>query len=359
MILMNHIKNFAAESPDLFEAFKEYAECVSDTKNFAETSRADMEAAINKAYIEEVEKRTMSRKNALSDKKWANSQNVVEMADQIRDFMIDMILPETLLMSPMNIFCDFRFADLGDSMTFKLENNALYTVSKAGYRKRSTDLQKLYASSATLVPELRQLTVGTDLFEIMAGRVFIGKEVMKAVRSIETAVYFDAYDAMYNAMESYAPSVLTMTNPTETDIIKAAETVAAYNGNRKPIIVGTPVALKNVVPSNNNYRYLLESEFVKLGYIQTFNTYDVIALEQVANPYDTTTDYALKLKDDRIYIVSPASDKLVKVGFGGETMSHTDAIYDNANLLQLSTISKAWDAQVITNSVGAVGKYTA
>lgn len=358
MILMNHVKNFAEDSADLFEAFKEYFECESGTRQF-ETSKADMEEAINKAYLEEIEKRTMSRANALTDKKWANSSAVAEMADQIRDFLIDMILPDTLLTSPMNVFCDFRFADLGDSMTFTLENSALYTVSKAGTRKRSTDLQKLYASSATLVPELRQLTVGTDLFEIMAGRVSIAREVMKAVRSIETAIYFDAYDAMYAVMESYVPSALTMTNPSEEDIIKAAERVSAYNGNRKPIIIGTPLALKNILPTNNNYRYLLESEFVKLGYIQTFNTYDVVALEQVANPYDTTEDYALKLKDDRIYIVSPASDKLVKVGLGGETMSHTDSAYDNANLLQLSTLSKAWDAQVITNSVAAVGKFTA
>ena len=358
MIFSNNVMKFAETSADLFEAFKQYAECVSGTRQFSETSKDDMEAAINKAYIEEIEKRTMSREDALSDKKWANSQVVVEMADQIRDYLIDMILPNTLLTSPMSTFCDFRFADLGDSLTFKLENSALYTVSRAGYRKRSTDLQKLYASSATLVPELRQLTVGTDLFEIMAGRVFIAREVMKAVRSIETAIYFDAYDAMYNVMESYAPSVLTLTNPTEIDIIRAAETVGAYNGNRKPIIVGTPIALKNILPINNNYRYLLDSDYVKLGYIQTFDTYDVVALEQVANPYDTTADYALKLKDDRIYIVSPASDKLVKVGFGGETMSHTDATYDNANLLQLTTISKAWDAQVITNSVAAVGKFT-
>lgn len=35
-------------------------------------------------------------------------------------------------------------------------------------------------------------------------------------------------------------------------------------------------------------------------------------------------------------------------------MSHTDAIYDNANLLQLSTLNKAWDTQVVTNSVCGV-----
>ena len=37
-------------------------------------------------------------------------------------------------------------------------------------------------------------------------------------------------------------------------------------------------------------------------------------------------------------------------------MSHTDAIYDNANLLQLSTLIKAWDCQVVTNAVCGVVK---
>ncbi len=81
--------------------------------------------------------------------------------------------------------------------------------------------------------------------------------------------------------------------------------------------------------------------------------YDVIPMEQVANIYGATP-YTLKLDDTKIYVVSPASDKIVKIGVGGDTMSHTDAVYDNANLLQMSTISKAWDCQVITNSVAGV-----
>ncbi len=84
--------------------------------------------------------------------------------------------------------------------------------------------------------------------------------------------------------------------------------------------------------------------------------YDVLPLEQVANPYNTTTPYSLKLDDTKIWVVSPASDKIVKIGVGGELMSHTDAIYDNANLLQLSTLNKAWDCQVVTNSVCGVVK---
>lgn len=270
--------------------------------------------------------------------------------------MIDMVLPDTLLDSALAQFVDFRFAELGDSMSFDLENNGLYNVTKAGYRKRSTNLQKLYETTVTLVPENRMLTVGTDLFEIMSGRVKIAREVMKAVRSIMTAVYYDCYDSFKVTMDSYAPSALTIENPTETDIITLCEKVAAYNGGRKPIILGTPVALKKVLPSNNNYRFTLEDDYVKVGFVSTFNTYDVVAMEQVANPY-SETDYALKLADDRIYIVSPQADKVIKCGFGGETLSHTEAAFDKANLLQLSTISKAWDTQAITNSVAGVLKF--
>ena len=64
----------------------------------------------------------------------------------------------------------------------------------------------------------------------------------------------------------------------------------------------------------------------------------------------------MKLDDTKIWVVSPAADKIVKIGVAGQMMSHTDAFYDNANLLQLSTMQKAWDTQVITNSVCGIVK---
>lgn len=268
--------------------------------------------------------------------------------------MIDMILPETLLTGSLRYFADFRFADLGDSMTFDIENNALYNVSKAGYRKRSTNLQKLFDTTVTLAPINRELTVGSDLFEILSGRVSIAKEVMKAVRSIETAMMFDAYNAFATATGNLSGN-LAVANYSEESLISLCETVTAYNQGRKAVIIGTPVALKSVLPTNSNYRYLLDDEYVKLGHLQTFNGFDVLPLAQVADPYNATP-YSLKLDDTKIWVVSPASDKIVKIGVGGEMMSHTDAIYDNANLLQLSTLSKAWDCQVVTNSVCGIVK---
>lgn len=356
------VVKFAETAPELYEAMKIYfhnemAEAGAKGYATANESKDVMEKAINKAYFEEIQRRSgYTLDNFDGDmKRFSNSVVIKQFANDIRDFMIDMILPETLLNSTISAFADFRFADLGDSMSFNIENNALYTVSKAGYRLRTTNMQKLYGTTVTLVPENHMLTVGTDLFDYLTGRASIAKDVMKAARSIETAMLFDAYDAFDAAMEGLTGG-LTVTNYSERGLLTLCETVSAYNQGRKAVILGTPVALKSVLPSNTNYRYLLDSDYVRIGHLPTFNDYDVIPMVQVANPYDAANPYALKLRDDRIYVVSPASDKLVKIGIGGSLVSHTDAIYDNANLLQMSTLSKAWDTQVITNSTAGVIK---
>ena len=363
MVEYTRVKKFAENSPALYEAMKIYGEhCLAERgvvgKQFSETPKDVMEEAINKEFTQELYRRTGMTPDENFDgsvKRYAANPNVLSMADDIRNFLIDMLLPETLMTGSLRYFADFRFADLGDSMTFDIENNALYNVSKAGYRKRSTNLQKLFDTTVTLVPVNRMVTVGTDLFEILTGRVSIAREVMKAVRSIETAMMFDAYDAFATATGAMT-GALAVNNYSEESLITWCETVTAYNQGRKAIIIGTPVALKSVLPSNANYRYLLDDEYVKLGHLQTIDNYDVLPLEQVANPYDAANPYALKLDDTKIWVVSPAADKIVKIGVGGETMSHTDAIYDNANLLQLSTINKAWDCQVITNSACGIVK---
>lgn len=363
MVEYTRIAKFAQNSPDLYKAMKIYgenalAERGVKGKKFAEDSKDDMEKAINKEFMSELCRRTGMTPDDNFDgslRRFANHPNVAKMADDIRDYMIDMLLPETLMTGSLRYFADFRFADLGDSMSFDIQNNALYNVSKAGYRKRSTNMQKLFDTTVTLAPINREITVGTDLFEILTGRVSIAKEVMKAVRSIETAMMFDAYDAFATATGNLSGN-LAVANYSEASLISLCETVTAYNQGRKAVIIGTPVALKSVLPTNSNYRYLLDDEYVRLGHLQTFNGYDVLPLDQVANPYNTTTPYSLKLDDTKIWVVSPAADKIVKIGVGGEMTSHTDAIYDNANLLQMSTLNKAWDCQVITNSVCGIVK---
>lgn len=362
MEFMN-VKAFSATSKDLYDAMKAFSLNYNNerkgVKAFAEHSREDMAKLINKAFAIEVAKQSGVELPNLEDKtevkRFAMNPMVKYYANQIQDVMIDMILPETLMAGSIKYFADMKFADLGDSIKFDIKSNTLFTVSKAGNRQRTTNLQKTFRTTVTMTGENHEVTIGTTLFEILTGQSYLAEEVMKVARSIETAMLFDAYDAFTTSANAVSGN-LKVSNYSEKSLISLCETITAYNQGRKAVILGTPVALKSVLPTlgnTGNLRYILNDEYVKLGHLQTFNGYDVIPMEQVANPYDAT-DYALKLDDTKIYVVSPASDKIVKIGVFGGTFTHQDANYDNANKAIENTTEKSWNVATVTNSVAGV-----
>lgn len=358
-IEFSNVKMFSQASPDLYTATKEYArqftlERAGKTA-FTTRSKEDMETLINKEFALELSRQVgfgverfgnPESKDAL--RKYSNSVFVKEFANAIQDNMIDMILPMVLMAGSLPYFSEIKMAELGDSIKFDIENNQLFTVSKAGYRKRHTNMQKLYKTTVTMVGENHEVTTGTDLFEILTNQSSIAKNTVKVALSIEANMMYEAYDAFTTAMNALTGNLL-VANYTENSLIKLCQTVTAYNQGRKAVILGTPVALKAVLPTNANYRYVLESDYVKLGHLQTLAGYDVLPMEQVANY--TSNDYSLKLDDTKIYVVSPASDKIVKIGLFGGVYTHTDGNYDNANKAILTTTEKAWETKVVSNSV--------
>lgn len=362
MEFMN-VKAFSAMSKDLYDAMKEYSRNYNNerkgVKAFADHSKEDMGTLINKAFAMEVAKQSgmalpTDLTNKTEVKRYAGNPMVKYFANQIRDVMIDMILPDVLMTGAIRYFADIKYADLGDTIKFDIKSNSLFTVSKAGWRQRTTNQQKTFRTTVTLEGENHEVTVGTTLFEILTNQAFVAEEVMKVGLSIEREMLNEAYDAFAVSANALTGN-LAVNNYSETSLIKLCQTVTTYNNGRKAVILGTPVALKSVLPSNNNYRYLLDDEYVRLGHLQTFNGYDVIPLEQVADDTNATP-YSLKLADDKIYVVSPASDKIVKIGVFGGSFSHTDDKYDNANKTIETTTEKAWSTRVITNSVAGVVK---
>lgn len=357
-----NVKAFAEVSKDLYDAMKAFSLNYNNERKglvaFSDHSREEMAKLINKAFALEVAKQSNVELPNLEDKtevrRFAMNPMVKYFANQIQDVMIDMILPETLMTGSLRYFADIKNADLGDTIKFDIKSNALFTVSKAGNRQRTTNQQKTFRTTITMTGVNHEVTVGTTLFEILTGQSYLAEEVMKVARSIETAMLFDAYDAFTTELNGLTGN-LAVANYAESSLISLCETVTAYNQGRKAVILGTPVALKKVLPAGQAYRYLLDDNFVKLGHLQTFNGYDVLPMEQVANPYNPTA-YALKLDDTKIYVVSPASDKIVKIGVFGGTFSHQDNSYDNANKTIENTTEKSWEVAIATNSVAGVVK---
>lgn len=272
-------KAFSEQSKDLADGIKAFAkdailERKGDIRAFSAHSREEQNKLINKEFMAEVAKRSgyslaegASNTEAM---RYASNPMVKYFANQIKTEMIDMILPDVLMNGALRYIAEFKYADLGDTISFNVENNTLFTVSKAGYRKRNTNIQKSFKTTVTMSGENHMITVGDDLYNIVTGFANIADDVMRATLSMETCMLFEAYSNFTNAMNNLTGN-LKVVNYSEKGLIKLCETVTAYNQGRKAVILGTPSALKSVLPSNANYRYLLDSEYVKLGHLQTFN----------------------------------------------------------------------------------------
>jgi len=267
--------------------------------------------------------------------------------------MVDMILPETII-SSIGIYTDVRTIGWGDSANFEVDPKDIFVVSKAGRNQRTTEMHKQFRGNVTIVPEPRELTVGVSLYRVLSGHESLAVFVSKMVRAMETQVTLDAYDAFAAAMAALpttATTGLQVAGYSQASLVRLCQQVGAWNGGAKPIIMGTQLALVNILPDDANYRYTLNDEFMKLGYVRTAFGYDILALPQVA---DHGTEWALRLASDRLWIVSPSAQKLLKLVLEGSTVAYTDNYYDNANLLQRSTLLKSWGVAVATNSIAAV-----
>lgn len=283
---------------------------------------------------------------------WASHPTLKWATFAVVSAMIDMVLPQTIIES-VGIYSDVRTIGWGDSAAFDVSPRDLFIVSKAGRSKRTTELHKQFKGQVTIIPEPREMTVFVSLMKVLAGKESLAELVTKMTRSFETALSVDIYNAFATAMgnvSNTASTGLRVAGYTQAEFVRLSQTVAAYNNGARPVAIGTQRALANILPSNANYRYDFDSEYVKVGYLRNFQGTDIMVLPQIA---DWESPFGLKLADDKIWLVSPSSQKLIKVVLEGNALSYTSDVYANANLIQTSTLVKSWGMAVATNAVAA------
>jgi hypothetical protein len=283
---------------------------------------------------------------------WANHPTIKWATFAVISAVVDMILPETIIDS-IGVYSEVRTIGWGDSGAFDVSPRDLFVVSKAGRSKRTTELHKQFKGQVTVIPEPREMTVFVSLMKVLAGKESLADFVVKMTRSFETALAVDVYNAFYTAMDaldSTADTGLLVAGYTQEEFVRLSQTVAAWNGGARAVAIGTQRALANILPSNANYRYDFQSDYVRVGYLRDFQGTDIMVLPQVA---DWQTPFGLKLSDSRIWLVSPSSQKIVKVVLEGNAQAYTSDVYANANLMQTSTLIKSWGTAVATNAVAA------
>lgn len=268
--------------------------------------------------------------------------------------LIDMIIPEVLDKS-IGLYTEQRNGAVGDSFSFVVEPNDLFYVSKVSRDKRTTEFQKQFPGQVTVLPEPRAITVAVNLYKVLCGQESLAKFAMKAALSLEAQITKEVYVAFDTAMAAIPTTTesdnLHLTGWSGESAVRIAQTVAAYNNGADPIFLGTKLALNKAVPDNANYRYGIDSEFVRLGYIRNFMGYDALEMKQVA---DWKNPYKLVLNDSRIYVVSPAAGKIVKLCYEGSARSITRDFEDNADLSSSTTLFKSYGIGIATNALAGV-----
>ena len=285
--------------------------------------------------------------------KWVTHPTLSWATFAVVSAMIDTILPQTLV-DGLGMYTDVRNVGWGDSASFDVEARDLFVVSKAGRAQRSSEVKKQFKGQFTIIPEMHQITVQVSLYKVLAGLESLAAFVTKMIRSLETQITVDTYNVFNVAMEalpSTATTGLRVSGYTQASLVRLCQQVTAWNGGQKAIICGTQLALVNVLPDDANYRYILESDYVRIGYLRTAFGYDVLAMPQVV---DVGTPFGTVLDNSNLYILSPAGQKLVKLVYEGSTLANTTGTFENANLTQNATIWKSYKAAIGTSAVAGI-----
>lgn len=363
-MLQDYIVKFAAGDQsklDLFDLVKDYYNhyMAVNFKGTAEFSKKysldEKEKILNGALLKEIGALANIDAEVLKKNSSVFASNpLLQWATfAVVGMVTDVILPDAIIKST-GYYNDVRVIGYGDSASWEITPRDLFVVTKASKGKRLGSLQKQYQGQVTLVPEDHLVSVYVDLYRVLAGLESLGAFLVKVARSIETQMALDVYTAFDTAMKALPSSgntQLKYSGYSEAVAVSAAQKVTAWNGGKPAVFLGTKAALSHILPADANYRFELNSDYVKVGYIRDFKGYEVIELQQVA---DYTTPFGLALKDDVIYVVSPSSDKLIRTVIGGDMISYTNAEYGYANLIQTGTMRKAWATAVATSSIAAI-----
>ena len=363
MTLPSHVINFAAGDKDtvlLFDSFKDYwnqYRSQNGKKSFEYVPGVTLEQKgkdLNEAMVREIGKRAGVDFTSAPIANFANHPTVVWAAGLLSSMLIEAILPDTIIEST-GAYAEIRQLALGETGLFDISSRDLFPVSKAGrLGMRTAEVHKGFEGQVTLNPEFRQMSVGVNMLRVLTGLESLAKFTVKALRSLETAMTQDIYDTFATAMGNLtvnATTGLRVAGYTQKDLVQLSQRVSAFNGGAAPVVLGTKAALLSVFPDDANYRYDIESEYVKLGYMRVISGIDVFELPQVAN---WASPFSTYIADDRLFIVAPGVDKLVKVVLGGDMISNVSGVYDHATLTQDATLIKGWKAGVVTSSVAAI-----
>ena len=347
MSMPNEVVQFAQTNggnTDFYVAFQDY---------YFNRDKMDSEKhdKLQNAFFAEIIAKSGVSRDGLTTEAWVSHPSVQWAAFAVVDATVNAILPQVLTPA-FGLFTDFRFVSLGDVVKFKIMPNQFFTVSKGGTGERTIHRQKDFAQDIIVAPVEHIVTVYTDMYRVLAGKEDIADFVARVVLAIEQAMYGDALNALMTGLNNLPTGTYNISGAFDMKtLVKMAETVQVYNAGVRPVIAGSATALMNVLPDSTlGYRGNYDANGGSIELIKNVYGYDVIKMNNAA-----AQGGGLVLPDNKIFVVSPAQDKLVK-GVVSNALTNSNQFYDNADLTSDYTTRKMWE--FVYASAAKAGVYT-
>lgn len=344
---------------DLIPAWKDYVNHYRKEtfgKNIvinAGRTLAEKEALVNKLAMSAIEgMANLPQSEFFSDENKINHPNYKFAFFAVVNTLVDIVTPD-IIASDFYMFADVKTIGRNESCKFTLKSNDLFEVSVIGNSRRHVNAQRQFIGETTLTPTNHAVTTQVDLYRVLIGEESLAEYAMKIILSIENEIALDIVYAMQNSFDTRTAN-FKATGFSKEGFKKLATRVAAANGGKKTIAVGTELALMDVLPEKDALTIGLGETYNAIGYLPIFMSTPLIALNQHIDW--TSADYDFSISDDFIYFVSPGLQKLVRVIFAGEGLSIMDDEFARGNLVQNATIQKAWATGIVTNAKHAVMK---
>ncbi|OPH47617.1 hypothetical protein BC351_10530 [Paenibacillus ferrarius] len=259
--------------------------------------------------------------------------------------IIDVVIPETVL-DNFYQFAEVRNGTWGDSFVFNVPNNDMFVVSKFTDGIRKGNRQRLVGTDVILNPVMREVTIGEDLYRVIAGKVNWGDWVNRVAKAIETQITIDIYSSIFSSYSSLGTAYKQSGAFSQGSFNNLTQLVEAANHGASAVAFGTKIALSKVVPDNQYLTFGLGQEYNTAGYLGNFQGTGLFKFDQRVTPNTDT----LAISDQYLLIVATAVEKLVKIAFEGETMiSQTDSNSSADNSIDY-TVKKKWDTKIITSA---------
>ena len=347
MSMPNEVVQFAQTNggnTDFYVAFQDY---------YFNRDKMDSEKhdKLQSAFFSEIVGKSGVSRDGLTTEAWVSHPSVQWAAFAVVDATVNAILPQVLTPA-FGLFTDFRFVSLGDVVKFKIKPNQFFTVSKGGTGERTIHRQKDFAQDIIVAPVEHIVTVYTDMYRVLAGKEDIADFVARVVLAIEQAMYGDALNALMTGLNNLPTGTYNISGAFDMKtLVKMAETVQVYNAGVRPVIAGSATALMRVLPDSTlGYRGNYDANGGSIELIKNVYGYDVIKMNNAA-----AQGGGLVLPDNKIFVVSPAQDKLVK-GVVSNALTNSNQFYDNADLTSDYTTRKMWE--FVYASAAKAGVYT-